>query len=115
MTTPTVRPLRASCISCERSLVMCLYPSVHVAVIDALGEFRLAARGQDLGLFDPVVAAHTALEALDIAIHPGHLFGPPAGDLVEMIKAHLVEHGFQFRADALDFLEVVGLSALRRR
>ncbi len=61
-----------------------------------------------------VVAAHTALEAFQIGIDPGHLVRGPGRDLVEVVKAQLVAQLFHLRADALDLFQVVRLAAARR-
>ena len=81
---------------------------VYITFIDFLGKFGLTASRQQLGLLDPIIARHPALEAFQVGIDPRDLRRRPRRDLVEVVKAQSVAELFELGPDALDLLEVVG-------
>src|SRR5271163_3232833 len=76
-----------------------------LAMLDALGEVRLAAAGQDARLADPILALDSTGEG-EVAPDPKHVFMRPLCDLGEMPDAERMQAAFVLVTDALDPLEI---------
>src|SRR6478672_12465092 len=87
---------------------------LHLAAVDAAGEFGRPAGGQDARLLHPVLALDASLEVERLA-DAVDVLGGPVGDLLVADHAQLVELLLDQHTDAADALEILEPRALPQR